>query len=585
MIKEFDQTNLKVTMAGVESGAMLNCICTSRISMGGNLVSGKIKNDGYQVAHLKSTELTWDLSDLDLTGSQVLAGTGRMGKSIQNYDLSEFSLEITSEFFLLFRRGVSDYLLVGILTWQCFPGKLIFHNGILSVCFTGDNKIIRPQEEINLEKIFVTSTANWSDALKLYSSALAKINHCSPKEINWSGWGTWDYYAGTFGEQEIVDNMSMLDDFVLENKLIQIDDGYSVWGDWLDVREDKFPSGIAAVSSSIINNGGIAGLWLAPFVANKKSKLVDEHPDWFLYTEDGLPLTSSNSYVLDYSQNEVCAWLAEILTVMKQSWGIKYFKLDFLDQGTIPCRSAVDGITSFERFHRCFKTIQSALGNDVYILGCTAVFGTCLGYVDSIRTGPDISPQFEHIKESAMCNIGSYFLHKKNFNCDPDYLVVRAIEDEDDERCNKSNKFGTLSLDEAQLWGDFISTFGNVVIAGDKLSILRKERKKILQHVMTNGFADECFPIDLWARGIDNIPSYILSRKNITVRLSLFNWDDEPKEMKISGFTANETFFSEHKVFKTHNSELKIKLPPHSSRLLFYQGGRSFDSLSRSLIP
>ena len=68
--------------------------------------------------------------------------------------------------------------------------------------------------------------------------------------------------------------------------VLQVDDGWQVSvGDW--EANAKFPSGMAALAEKIKSTGRKAGLWLAPLIAVKSSRLFREHPDWFLKDEKG----------------------------------------------------------------------------------------------------------------------------------------------------------------------------------------------------------------------------------------------------------------------------------------------------------
>ena len=137
----------------------------------------------------------------------------------------------------------------------------------------------------------------------------------------------------------------------------------------------------------------------------------------------------------------------------------------------------MEGVTTVERFNHFFDIVDSALGDDVYVLGCSAVFGPCIGHVNGMRSGPDISPQFSHVKTTAGCSIGNWYFNRKAFQCDPDYLVLRSQENEDDCHCNKTEKRGTLSLVQAKTWADFVAVFGNAFIASDKLSLLDEKKQ------------------------------------------------------------------------------------------------------------
>lgn len=73
----------------------------------------------------------------------------------------------------------------------------------------------------------------------------------------------------------------------------QIDDGYqTAVGDWLSIDLKKFPSGMKHIADSIHSKGFQAGIWLAPFGAQKNSKLAAEHPDWLIKDKRANPFPS-----------------------------------------------------------------------------------------------------------------------------------------------------------------------------------------------------------------------------------------------------------------------------------------------------
>ena len=319
-----DFSKFKSNIAAVEHDAALklNSRFEEDSASGALTLLADILNLGASTAHLDSAELLLDLSGLDLADSRVIAGSGRMGDRINRFDMAKTPFEIVSEQFLLFRKGPADYILAGFLTWKTFHGTMAFRNGILKIRFPGDFKIISPGAETGLEKVLLMRSQNWQDALSLYAGILQRENKNSPGRADWHGWGTWDYYADKFGERQILENLAVMKADKMPCNLIQMDDGYSVWGgDWLSLKPEAFPDGMESLTAKIEKAGCSAGIWLAPFLAHKNSKLAAEHPDWLLQTGSGpLAMAPAPYYVLDYSLDETCAWLAGVLAAIKHSW-------------------------------------------------------------------------------------------------------------------------------------------------------------------------------------------------------------------------------------------------------------------------
>lgn len=558
----------------------------SRNTGAGNvvIVSGRIFGSENKV-HIRNAEIVFKGFHVP-PDTRIMARDGGMSDKLRRYDLDQTPFAIDANVYLMFRISPSDYLLTGLLSWNIFSGKLQFRNNELSVNFHGDNKLLEPGQQVDLEDVVLIRGSHWQNVQEQYAEILAERHHVRPEKVLWKGWGSWDYYADRFGEREILDNYHILKKQKVDFNLIQIDDGYCVWGDWLDVKKDSFPDGIKGVCRRLANDGVTTGLWMAPFLAHKDSKLFAEHPDWFLCDGDGIPLADMFVYrILDYSLDAVCDWLYSVLRTIKESWGIKYFKLDFLIRGVRPCRSAVDGVTPLERFHRCFKVVKAALGDDVYILGCSADMGPCIGYVSGLRSGPDVSPQFSHIKKTVTSSISHWFMDKKVFHCDADYLVLRSTEDEESDHCGKANKIGTLSFTEAKTWKDFISVFGNARIAGDKLSSLRPERFQLLKQVTGQLPCDQCIPLDLWDGDKDSIPGCYLCRNPEEISLYLFNWNEHPVQMTLEGFLDGECLMDQADRLEAAAGIMGITIDTRSSKRLRYKGPRAFDELKKQLKP
>jgi alpha-galactosidase len=75
-------------------------------------------------------------------------------------------------------------------------------------------------------------------------------------------------------------------------ELVQIDDGFEAnVGDWFDFAP-TFPDGVAPLANEIQAAGFTPGLWLAPFILLRRSRLYREHPDWLLRGQFNRPVNA-----------------------------------------------------------------------------------------------------------------------------------------------------------------------------------------------------------------------------------------------------------------------------------------------------
>ena len=226
-------------------------------------------------------------------------------------------------------------------------------------------------------------------------------------------------------------------------------------------------------------------------------------------------------------------------------------------------------ITDVERMRLGLQVMRETAGQDIYILGCSAVFGPCIGFVDGMRTGGDVSPRYESFPQRVLANAGNSYLSGKVFNGDADYLVFREVADEDEfVSQEKVKNGGSLTLNEAQMWADFNKLYGNCRLSSDKLKILRPERRKIVQEVFEFPAMDETVPLDFWQHGKNKGDGYelILARYRKDIYLGIFNWSDDDEEYYLADFESDNQ-----------------KLNARCSRVLKYSGSLSFNELRKSI--
>jgi alpha-galactosidase len=184
--------------------------------------------------------------------------------------------------------------------------------------------------------------------------------------------------------------------------VLQVDDGWQARvGDWQ--ANAKFSSGMAALAGKIRTTGRRAGLWLAPLLAVRSSRLFHEHPDWFLRDEDGRYVSAGFNwgeplYALDTTRLEVDRWLADLMKQVR-SWGFDYIKLDFLYAGALKGVRSRD-VPREAAFRQALATLRSAMGPDAFFLTCGTPILPTLGLCDAIRIGPDVGGVWESDRDA-----------------------------------------------------------------------------------------------------------------------------------------------------------------------------------------
>lgn len=246
---------------------------------------------------------------------------------------------------------------------------------------------LSPGEEITLYDVYFSS--DYAEGLKTFRAAF------TPREAKkLFGYTSWYNYYQDINEEIILRDLDALDS---RFELFQIDDGYETFvGDWLDVDRKKFPHGLHPIVEKIHSKGYKAGIWLAPFVAETKSKVYQEHPDWIKKDEKGEPAKAGSNwsgfYCLDLSKQEVLNYIRECLETYMEM-GFDFFKLDFLYAVTI---APIEGKSRAQMSQFAYSFLREVL-KDKLILGCGANIFSSHGNFDYLRIGPDVSLSFDDV--------------------------------------------------------------------------------------------------------------------------------------------------------------------------------------------
>lgn len=221
------------------------------------------------------------------------------------------------------------------------------------------------------------------------------------------GYTSWYRHYGDITEEKLLGDLTDVDvkgtPVVASlgkwaNRLFQIDDGYCKVGDWLDVNEDDFPRGLAPLTGVIRDRGFMPGLWVAPFVCERESRLFEEHPDWLLRDEAGEPVSTgcqwSGGYALDTLNVDVRSYVLEVLQTMTREWGFALLKADFLYAA---CMMPHGGMNRGELMADAMQLLRTGAGEDVLILGCGVPLGSAFGVVDYCRIGCDVGLDWDDL--------------------------------------------------------------------------------------------------------------------------------------------------------------------------------------------
>ena len=279
-----------------------------------------------------------------------------------------------------------------------------------------------------------------------YETAFDKylVDFCAlktPRVERIAGYTSWYNYFSKVTEDIVYRDLDALDLAKEKTQIFQIDDGYQEnTGDWLLTDKKKFPHGMKACADAIHAKGYLAGLWLAPFCANLKSKVAKEHPDWFIRDEKtGKRVVAhfgwGGAYAFDIYNPGAREYIKHFFDVILNDWGFDLVKLDFLYS---ICERPRLGKNRGQLMADGIDLLREACG-DKLILGCGVPLGSCMGIFDACRIGPDANKVYagnvlnklaltREIPSSRYALVNTIFrrcLDGRAFANDPDVFFLR----------------------------------------------------------------------------------------------------------------------------------------------------------------
>lgn len=429
-------------------------------------------------------------------------------------------------------------LLVGFSSCFRFNGCIRFNTETLQMVLNCENITIYAGETIKLEQIYVEQGEENSIRNNLADAISKNHPRLDFPEVP-TGWCSWLVYGPRITERNVYDNLNAIKEKNLDLKYIQIDDGYQAhWGDWLEVT-DKFAGGAKQLCLDIKAQGFEPAIWVAPFAAEKNSKLFQEHPDWFVKNDAGEPLVSSDVtfggwrcgpwYMLDATHPDAINYLKTVFRTMREEWKVKYYKLDANVWGAMPFGHRYDAnATAVEAYRRGMAAILEATGYDSFILGCNAPMWPSIGAVHGMRITNDNSRnwgKFVHlIKECFPRN----WQHKRFWINDPDTVLlqnklVKVMGPDGKETFVE----GPITRNEFIVNAAYTMASGGMVLSSDDISTLRDDNVEILKKMLPS--------VEVAADFDDN--SYTVGKAKISDEKSIiymFNLDDETKDIRVS---------------------------------------------------
>ncbi|MFX1298256.1 MAG: glycoside hydrolase family 36 protein, partial [Promethearchaeota archaeon] len=462
---------------------------------------------------------------------------------------------------------------------------------------------LRENIKISSEKlVLIINGMNAVESLDYYAVLVQKEMNAISWDTIPTGWCSWYYYYYRVSEDAVLQNSEFLsNNKALPVEWVQLDDGYipKKWinvriGDWLEVN-DRFPHGLEWLAKEIRAKGFKPGLWIAPFIVSKASKVYKEHPEWVIHDKKGKPIlvninpewgTFNKFYGLDCTHPEVQEWLRILFKIIIKEWRYQFIKIDFIYAAAINGVFHNPSLTRIQAYRKGLEIIRETVGDNVFILGCGAPLGPSIGLVNGMRIGGDTYYAFNQpflywflnnfffaglgdmpsMKSALNSIVLRSFMHNKFWINDPDCLLVRRT---------RSN----LKPYEIEFEVTLFGLCGGILLSSDNLTELTPKDLEYIKFLLPPT-KDPAIPIDLF----EKIPPMYLKLEISSNPLfapyylvGIFNWTKKEKKVLISPevlqinpkVTYHVFDFWEKRYFQINSGSSKPRLlKKHSAKLL-----------------
>jgi len=271
----------------------------------------------------------------------------------------------------------------------------------------------------------------------------------SPKELKPTfGYTSWYRHYNKITEEKILRDLKSFSDhtniepFNQSDRIFQIDDGYqSEIGDWI-TPNDSFPKGMNSIAKQITDRGLVPGIWIAPFVCSKNSKIFNQHQTWLLKNKNGKPLRAGYNplwggwyFALDIYNPQVKEYLTEVCFTIFNKWSFQLVKADFLFAA---CIAPPIDKTRGQVMHDAMTFLDQLVGQH-RLLACGVPLGSTFHHAHYCRIGPDTHLAWDHSllrflrKRERVSTISALrtIIHRRHlsyhvFINDPDVFIMRA---------------------------------------------------------------------------------------------------------------------------------------------------------------
>ena len=416
---------------------------------------------------------------------------------------------------------------------------------------TKDNSLRRsaPEDQIELslpvpaggslssERLMIVLGPDYHAQLESYGEVIRRLHHARVTAPTPMGWWSWTAFFFGLNQGTALTNANWLSEHLknLGYDFFHIDEGYQyARGEYTTPDAALFPDGMETLEAKVRGAGLVPGIWTAPFEVSERSWVYENHKDWLVHNARGQPIhagfvqggTKESLYVLDVTNPEAREYLRRTYTTLTTDWGIRYIKLDFMEDSAVEGHYYRPNTTALEAQRIGLQIIRDAVGNDVLLDKDGSPMLNPVGIVDTGRISADTGHDFEDIRDAASGIAARYYMNRNFFINDPDAFIVSKQTDSEQDH--------PLTLDEAKVSIALAAVSGGMFEIGDDLPTLGQDADRLalvrnpeLIRMARWGRASK--PVDLMTYPAEqDMPSvFVLQQGPQRAIVTLFNWSDK----------------------------------------------------------
>jgi alpha-galactosidase len=447
-----------------------------------------------------------------------------------------------------------------------------------------------PGESMSSERVMFAAGKDYYSQLDTYGAVIRQLHHGRVGAEAMLGWWSWTAYYTKISQGAALTNAEWLAENLkpLGYDYLHFDLGYAYSrSEYATPNASQFPQGMRDLTHRIARLGLKVGVWTAPFDVGDRSWIYEHHKDWLVHNAHGDPISIGEAeevkgerlFVLDATHPDAQEYLRQTYRTLMREWGVRYIKLDFMDNTAIEGYYHRPNTTALESQRIGLEIIRKAVGEDVLLDKDGSPMLNPVGLVDEGRLSQDTGHTFQRSKEAAPGIAARYYMHRNFFMTDPDaFTVSRQLLE---ERAIQSS----LTLNEAQVSIALAAVSGGMFEIGDDLPTLGSDPERValvknpdLLAMVKLGRA--ALPLDLLTYADkDEQPSvFLLHEDQRQSILAVFNWTEQPSthtfgfsELRLpsghsykflDALAQEKPLVLEHETFRLENQ------PAHSVKLI-----------------